>query len=87
MMTQYPGLNETYATANAAYDELLEREDVDFHLAYIANLEATLTPLRPPYSRSTEVASRPCEGSCKTGAWEENRTPDLRITSAKKDRK
>jgi predicted metal-dependent hydrolase len=45
MMAQYPGLNETYAATNAAYDELLEREDVEFHLAYIANLEATFTPL------------------------------------------
>ncbi len=45
MMAQYPGLDETYAAANAAYDELLEREDVEFHLAYIANLEATFTPL------------------------------------------
>jgi hypothetical protein len=31
--------------ANAAYDELLGQEDVVFHLAYIANLEATFTPL------------------------------------------
>jgi Predicted metal-dependent hydrolase len=45
MMAQYPGLEETYAAANAAYDELLEREDVEFHLAYIACLEATFTPL------------------------------------------
>lgn len=45
MISQYPGLAETYAAANAAYDELLEREDVEFHLAYIANLEATFTPL------------------------------------------
>ena len=45
MIAQYPGLEETYAAANAAYDELLEREDVEFHLAYIANLEATFTPL------------------------------------------
>jgi hypothetical protein len=45
MIAQYPGLAETFATANAAFDELLEREDVDFHLAYIANLEATFTPL------------------------------------------
>ena len=45
MIDQYPGLDETYAAANAAYDELLEHEDVEFHLAYIANLEATFTPL------------------------------------------
>lgn len=45
MMAQYPGLEETFAATNAAYDELLEREDVEFHLAYVANLEATFTPL------------------------------------------
>ena len=45
MIERYPGLQETYAAANAAYDELLERESTEFHLAYIANLEATFTPL------------------------------------------
>ncbi len=45
MIAQYPGLDGTYAAANAAYDELLEREDVEFHLAYVANLEATFTLL------------------------------------------
>ena len=45
MIDRYPGLDETYAAANAAYDELLEHENVEFHLAYIANLEATFTPL------------------------------------------
>ena len=45
MIESYPGLQETYAAANAAYDGLLERENTEFHLAYIANLEATFTPL------------------------------------------
>jgi predicted metal-dependent hydrolase len=45
MIAQYPGLAETFAATNAAYDELLERETLEFHLAYIANLEATFTPL------------------------------------------
>ena len=45
MIAKYPGLNETYAAAIAAYDELLEREGIEFHLAYIANLEAAFTPL------------------------------------------
>ena len=45
MIERYPGLQETYAAANAAYDQLLERESTEFHLAYIANLEATFTPL------------------------------------------
>ncbi len=45
MIAQYPELEATYNAANAAYDELLEREDVEFHLAYVACLEATFTPL------------------------------------------
>ena len=45
MMAQYPALEETFAATNAAYDDLLAREDVEFHLAYVANLEATFTPL------------------------------------------
>jgi len=45
MIAQYPGLEGTYAATNAAYDELLDREDIEFHLAYIADLEATFTPL------------------------------------------
>jgi predicted metal-dependent hydrolase len=45
MIDQYPRLAETLTAADAAYDELLRQEDVEFHLAYIANLEATFTPL------------------------------------------
>lgn len=45
MIAQYPGLADTFAAASAAYDELLASEDVAFHLAYVANLEATFTPL------------------------------------------
>jgi predicted metal-dependent hydrolase len=45
LIAQYPGLEDTLKSAHAAYDELLEREDLEFHLAYVANLEATFTPL------------------------------------------
>jgi predicted metal-dependent hydrolase len=45
LIAQYPGLEQTLAAANRAYDELLEHEDVEFHLAYVADLEATFTPL------------------------------------------
>jgi len=45
LIARYPGLSDTYAQAKAAYDRLLETEGVEFHLAYIANLEATFTPL------------------------------------------
>jgi predicted metal-dependent hydrolase len=45
MIARHPGLAATYERANATYDDLLDSEDLDFHLAYIADLEATFTPL------------------------------------------
>lgn len=45
LIEQYPGLKETLDQATASYDELLAREPLAFHLAYIADLEATFTPL------------------------------------------
>lgn len=45
LVARYPGLEKCYDDACSAYDELLEREPVAFHAAYIANLEATFTPL------------------------------------------
>ena len=45
LIAQHPGLAGTLAEAQAAYDHLLEAEDIEFHLAYVANLEATFTPL------------------------------------------
>lgn len=45
LIDRYPDLGQCYAEACGAYDELLAQEPVEFHLAYIANLEATFTPL------------------------------------------
>jgi len=45
LIERYPDLEQCYTDACAAYDDLLAREPVEFHLAYIANLEATFTPL------------------------------------------
>lgn len=45
LIDRYPDLEQCYVDACTAYDELLEQEPVEFHLAYIANLEATFTPL------------------------------------------
>jgi len=45
LTTRYPGLADTLAATHAAYDELLAEEPLAFHLAYIADLEATFTPL------------------------------------------
>jgi predicted metal-dependent hydrolase len=45
MIRQHPRLAETLTAANVAYDDLLGQEGLEFHLAYVANLEATFTPL------------------------------------------
>lgn len=45
LIHRYPDLEHCYVDACAAYDALIRQEPVDFHLAYIANLEATFTPL------------------------------------------
>jgi predicted metal-dependent hydrolase len=45
LIEQYPGLERAYDDATLAFDQLLEEHPVEFHAAYIANLEATFTPL------------------------------------------
>jgi predicted metal-dependent hydrolase len=45
LIGQYPALEECYDRACKSYDELLSRESLEFNLAYIANLEATFTPV------------------------------------------
>jgi predicted metal-dependent hydrolase len=45
LIEQYPGLDEVYAGAKAMFEDLRARESLDYHLAYIANIEATFTPL------------------------------------------
>jgi predicted metal-dependent hydrolase len=45
LIERYPALEQCYEHAVAAYDELIERYPAAYHWAYIANLEATFTPL------------------------------------------
>jgi predicted metal-dependent hydrolase len=45
LIQRYPGLQEVHDHACASYDDLLATRPLEFHLAYIANLEATFTPL------------------------------------------
>jgi predicted metal-dependent hydrolase len=45
MISQHPDLEQVFESVNHAYDVLLDEEDLEFHLAYVANLEATFTPL------------------------------------------
>ena len=45
LVAQYPGLQEIVEATNSSYDRLRTAEPLDYHLAYIANVEATFTPL------------------------------------------
>ena len=45
LVTRYPELERCYEDACNAYDQLLDEQPIEFHVAYIANLEATFTPL------------------------------------------
>ena len=45
LASQYPGVKGVVDDAVASYDTVLEREPLEFHLAYIADLEATFTPM------------------------------------------
>ena len=45
LVQRYPELERCYEDACRAYDQLLEEQPIEFHAAYIANLEATFTPL------------------------------------------
>jgi len=45
LVQRYPELEQCYEDACRAYDLLLEEQPIEFHAAYIANLEATFTPL------------------------------------------
>ena len=45
LIEQYPGLERCYKQTTASFNELIEAHPVEFHAAYIANLEATFTPM------------------------------------------
>lgn len=45
LIRRYPGLRELVADLDACYDEILETKPLLYHLAYIADVEAALTPL------------------------------------------
>jgi len=45
LIEQYPGLEQCYDQTVASYDDLIDAHPVEFHAAYIANLEATFTPM------------------------------------------
>jgi predicted metal-dependent hydrolase len=45
LIEQYPGLEQCYERTMALFDDLLNAHPVEFHAAYIANLEATFTPM------------------------------------------
>jgi predicted metal-dependent hydrolase len=45
LIEQYPGLEKCYQQTMASFNDLLDSHPVEFHAAYIANLEATFTPM------------------------------------------
>jgi predicted metal-dependent hydrolase len=45
LVEQYPGLAEISEELDRSYDALLRTEPLHYHLAYIADIEATFTPL------------------------------------------
>jgi predicted metal-dependent hydrolase len=45
LIARYPGLERAYEDATRCFDDLLAAHPLEFHAAYIANLEATFTPL------------------------------------------
>lgn len=45
LVGRYPALERAYDDATRAFDQLIDEQPVEFHAAYIANLEATFTPL------------------------------------------
>lgn len=45
LIEQYPGLEQCYDETVESYNNLIETHPVEFHAAYIANLEATFTPM------------------------------------------
>jgi predicted metal-dependent hydrolase len=51
LIRQYPGLSEIAATIDSSYEQLLESRPLHFHLAYVADIEATFTPMYDMYLR------------------------------------
>ena len=45
LIERYPGLERAYDDATRMFDDLIAAHPVEFHAAYVANLEATFTPL------------------------------------------
>ncbi|MEB4208041.1 metal-dependent hydrolase [Mycobacterium sp. 94-17] len=45
LIAKYPGLEQCHADATSTYERLIAQHPVEFHAAYVANLEATFTPL------------------------------------------
>ncbi|WP_280343220.1 metal-dependent hydrolase [Nocardia neocaledoniensis] len=45
LVKQHPMLAQTQAKIDQAYSDLFESESLEFHLAYMADIEATFTPL------------------------------------------
>jgi predicted metal-dependent hydrolase len=62
LVRRYPGLRATVSEAMAMYDRLREEEPLAFHLAYVADLEATFTPTFKLWLDHEEALFRPGDG-------------------------
>ena len=58
LVQRYPELERCYEDACSAYDTLIEEQPIEFHAAYIANLEATSAVVQshPAIIRQTAIA-------------------------------
>lgn len=45
LVERYPGLQQVYDESAQGFEDIYNQEDLHFHLAYAANIEATFTPL------------------------------------------
>jgi len=59
LIAQHPGLAEVIPELDRSYDELLRTQPLKYHLAYIADIEATFTPLFSTSARRSSIGPPP----------------------------
>jgi predicted metal-dependent hydrolase len=55
LVAQYPGLAKVIAQIDSSYDQLLKSRPLRYHLAYVADIEATFTPMYDLYLRHRDT--------------------------------
>lgn len=59
LIKRYPGLQETFDQATASYDRITSTTPLKFRLAYVADLEATFTPVFKMFLDNEDKLFRP----------------------------